>query len=52
MVEVYSLLPIDKLSNTGTENGFRVHAMYAFHRLEGNLNQHVTNQRLPCWKQG
>ena len=26
--------------------------MYAFHRLEGNPNQHVINQRLPCWKQG
>lgn len=42
----------DKLGNRGTQKGFRVHAIHAFHGLEGNLNQHVTDPRLAFWKQG
>lgn len=33
----------DKLGNRGTQKGFRVHAIHAFHGLEGNLSQHVTD---------
>lgn len=37
---------IYKLGNTGTQKGLRVHAILAFHWLEGNLNQHVTERMM------
>lgn len=43
---------IDKLGNTGTQNGFRVHAMHAFHWLEGNLSQHVTEPMIALLEVG